>query len=170
MRHDSTAIVTAWPREDGRLAVEALILKPPVGGALSLEVVEHEIRKLCDRLDVQAVLFDPWTFRRSAELLEGEGLPMVEFPQSPERMANASENLYRLIDSGELVHGKDPVLRAHVMGGVTKETERGWRLVKDPRMSRPIDALIAMSMACLPAAAGQGGYLLAFEDEEMAVA
>jgi phage terminase large subunit-like protein len=77
---------------------------------------------------------------------------MVEFPQSPERMANASENLYRLIEAGQLAHDGDPVLRAHVMGGVTKETERGWRLQKDPKLSRPIDALIALAMAALPAA------------------
>jgi len=43
------------------------------------------------------------------------------------------------------------VLRAHVVAGATKETERGWRLVKDPKMSRAIDALIALAMAALPA-------------------
>ena len=97
------------------------------------------------------VVFDPWSFRRSAELLEAEGFPMVEFPQSPERMASASANLYRLIEAGELVHNGDPVLRAHVMAGATKETERGWRLVKDPKLPRPIDALIALAVAALPA-------------------
>jgi hypothetical protein len=67
-------------------------------------------------------------------------------------MANASENLYRLIETGALVHDGDPQLRAHVVAGVTKSTERGWRLVKDPKLARPIDALIALAMAALPAA------------------
>jgi phage terminase large subunit-like protein len=77
---------------------------------------------------------------------------VVEFPQSPERMANASENLYRLIETGQLVHDGDPVLRSQAVAGITKQTERGWRLVKDPKLARPIDALIALSMAALPAA------------------
>jgi phage terminase large subunit-like protein len=151
VRHDSTAIVTVAARGDGTVAVKARILKPRHGG-LPLEVIEAAIREECEGRSVQSVLFDPWTFRRSAELLEADGLPMVEFPQSPERMANASENLYRLIEGGLLVHDGDPTLRAHVVAGVTKETERGWRLVKDPKLSRPIDALIALAMAALPAA------------------
>jgi hypothetical protein len=39
-----------------------------------------------------------------------------------------------------------------VVAGVTKATERGWRLVKDPKLARPIDALVALAMAALPAA------------------
>jgi phage terminase large subunit-like protein len=152
VRKDSTAIVTVAARGDGEVAVKARVLRPMEGG-LPLEVVEAAVRETCEGLDVRSVLFDPWTFRRSAEILAADGLPMQEFPQSPERMANASENLYRLIEAGQLVHDGDPVLRAHVVAGVTKETERGWRLVKDPKLARPIDALIALAMAAMPAAA-----------------
>jgi len=151
VRHDSTAIVICAARGDGKIAVKAKILKPGTD-ALPLEQVEDAVREVYADFKVREIMYDPWTFRRSAELLTGDGLPMVEFPQSPERMANASENLYRLIDAGELTHDGDPELRAHVVAGVTKNTERGWRLVKDPKLSRPIDALIALSMAALPAA------------------
>jgi phage terminase large subunit-like protein len=151
VRKDSTAIVTVAARGDGEVAATARVLAPGPGG-LPLERVEQAVREACEGRNVQAVLFDPWSFRRSAELLEQEGLPMAEFPQSPERMANASENLYRLIECGQLVHSGDPVLRSHVVAGVTKATERGWRLVKDPKLARPIDALVALAMAALPAA------------------
>jgi phage terminase large subunit-like protein len=127
------------------------VLKPGVEG-IALESVEAAVREACEGRNVKAVLYDPWRFQRSAEILGEEGLPVVEFPQSPERMANASENLYRLIETGCLVHDGDPVLRAHVVAGITKQTERGWRLVKDPKLARPIDALIALAMAALPAA------------------
>jgi phage terminase large subunit-like protein len=151
VRKDSTAIVTVAARGDGEVAVKARIMRPGDEG-LPLEQVEQAVREACEGRNVQAVLYDPWTFRRSAEILLEDGLPMVEFPQSPERMANASENLYRLIEAGQLVHDGDPVLRAHVVAGVTKTTERGWRLVKDTKLSRPIDALIALAMAAMPAA------------------
>lgn len=149
VRHDSTAIV-AVADQAGRLAVKARILRPPPGGALPLELVEREIRELCEQYTVRCVAYDPWSFRRSAELLEASGLTMVEFAQSAEKMAAASANLYRLIENQELVHDGDQVLRSHVMAGIVKETERGWRLQKDPKR-RPIDALIALSMAALVA-------------------
>jgi phage terminase large subunit-like protein len=147
VRHDSTGIAVVVPRGDGVVAVKALILKPPPNGEVPLEFVEQEIRNLCTEYDVKGVAFDPWSFRRSAELLEKEGIQMIEFPQSPERMAEASANLFRLIESKQLVHDGNPELRSHVLAGITKETERGWRLQKDPRVRRPIDALIALAMA-----------------------
>src|SRR5215471_657391 len=139
VRQDSTAIVVAHRLEDERIAVAARILEPPPHGALPLELVEQAIRDIAVEHRVLGLHYDPWTFRRSAEILEADGIPVVEFPQSPERMASASANLYRLVETGGLVHDGDPVLRSHVMAGVTKETERGWRLVKDPKMRRPVD-------------------------------
>jgi phage terminase large subunit-like protein len=152
VRKDSTAVVTVSSRPDGRFAVKARIVRPPEGG-LPLKEVEALVREVCEGLgNLQAVVYDPWGFRPSAELLESEGLPIMDFPQSHERMANASANLYRMIEAGELVHDGDPTLRAHVMAGSVKNTERGWRLVKDPKLSRPIDGLIALAMAAFPAA------------------
>lgn len=151
VRHDSTAIVALW-RHGDRWGVRADVLAPGTTG-VKLETVEERIRGLCRDYQVQAVVFDPWSLRRSAELLEAEGIPMVEFPMSPERMSLASANLYELIESGRLAHDGNATLRAHVLGGVTKETERGWRLVKDPRSKRPIDALIALAIAARVATA-----------------
>jgi phage terminase large subunit-like protein len=152
VRHDSTAIVAVSQRPDGSLAVKATIMRPPAGGSLPLFDVEQKIRELCGAWNVREVAFDPWSFRRSAEILRDEGLPMWEFPQTPEGMANASANLYRLIESGDLAHDGDSTLRAHVVAGVTKETERGWRLQKDPKRSAPIDALVALAVAAFTAA------------------
>ncbi len=112
------------------------------------------MRGVCSRFNALGVAYDPWSFRRSAELLTDDGLPMIEFPQSAERMAQASANLYRLIESEEIAHNGDPALRSQVMAGATKETERGWRLQKNPRASRPIDALIALAMAAQLASDG----------------
>jgi phage terminase large subunit-like protein len=153
VRHDTSSIVAVADR-DGVLACRALIFEPPARGALPLELIENEIRRLCDEYRVEQVAYDPWSFRRSAEMLTDVGVPMLEVPQSPERMANASATLYRLIESGGLAHDGDPRFRAQVLAGVTKETERGWRLQKDPKMARPIDALIALAMAAFVASAG----------------
>ena len=159
MRHDSTGIAIVAER-DGKLAVKARIMAPPARGSLPLQKVEDAVREICQTYSVQMVAFDPWSFRRSAELLADEGIPMVEFPQSPERMAEASANLFRLIEAGLLSHDGDPALRSHVLAGVTKETERGWRLQKDPKLTRPIDALIALAMAA-QVSVGSSPFVLA---------
>jgi phage terminase large subunit-like protein len=145
VRHDSTAIGIAFMDTDGTVIVRAEIMKPE--GVLPIERVEAKIREVAARYTVQAIAYDPWSFRRSAEMLEADGLPMREYTQSAEKMSIASASLYRVIDGGLLRHDGDPVLRSHVLSGVTKETERGWRLVKDPRSRRSIDALIALTMA-----------------------
>lgn len=144
VKHDRTAIVAVRTTD---LAVRADIMAPPRGGSLPLAAVEARLRELRDEFVVQEFVYDPWSFRRSAELLEDEGLPMLEFPMSNERMTLASANLYKLIQERKLKHDGDPELRSHVLAGTTKETERGWRLVKDPKQRRPIDALIALAIA-----------------------
>lgn len=156
VRGDSTAIAIVAKRE-GYVACEAHILPAPV----SLDRVEQVIKEVCRTYQVQMIAYDPWSFRRSAELLESEGLPIGDseergkFPQSQERMSQASACLFRLIETEELRHSGDLALRAHVLAGVTKETERGWRLQKDPRARRPIDALIALAMAVYVATTGR---------------
>jgi len=148
VRHDSTAIVTVCRLEGGRWAARAEVVEPPGGdGSVSVAEIEDRIRALGRRHRLLGVAYDPWSFRRSAELLEADGILMVEHPMSQERMALASAGLYRLIDEGVLVHDGDPVLRAHVLAGSVKQTERGWRLVKDRHAKRPIDALIALAIA-----------------------
>ena len=159
VRKDTTALVVCVRRAE-KVAVQARILKPPARGVLPLERVENEIRNLRGEFELRGVAYDPWAFRRSAEMLAGEGIRMIEFPQSPERMATASAHLYHTIQAGHLIHDGDPRLRAHVLAGVTKETERGWRLQKDPHSARPIDALIALAM----------GTLVAMGREEIAAA
>jgi phage terminase large subunit-like protein len=126
--------------------------------AADLARVEEKIRGLAREFNVHEVAYDPWSFARSAEMLSDEGLPMVEFPQSPERMATASAGLYEAIISKVIAHDGDPVLGAHVAAGSTKETERGWRLVKNPKTRKPIDALIALALAFNRAESGASVY------------
>lgn len=149
VRHDSTGIVVVQALEDNprKFRARGELVLPDASGAVSLDRVETRLLELAGGLHLVEIGYDPWSFRRSAELLEARGLPMTEFPQSPERMSLASAGLYAVLDEGRLEHDGDPLLRAHVLAGTVKNTERGWRLVKDPKLRRPIDLLIALAMA-----------------------
>jgi len=145
---ESSALVLV-SRRDGHFFVEARVLDDP-----DLEAVEDTIRDIRKDYRVVSCAFDPRMFPRSAEMLEKEGLLMLEFPQTAERMGKASATLWRLIERQELHHPGDKVLRSHVLAGVVKEDQRGWRLAKDPRTRRPIAALVALVMAVQIAADG----------------
>ena len=139
---EPSAIVICGKQDDS-FVVEARILADP-----DLEAVEEEVRAIRRDYKVAACAFDPRMFPRSAEMLEKEGLLMLEFPQTAERMGKASATLWRLIERQELHYPHaDKAFRAHVLAGVVKEDQRGWRLAKDPRTRRPVAALVALAMA-----------------------
>jgi phage terminase large subunit-like protein len=56
--------------------------------------VRDAVRSLLAEFDVRSVAYDPWRFRESALELEAEGAPMVEWPQTDQRMVPACEQLY----------------------------------------------------------------------------
>lgn len=94
-----------------------------------------------------AVAYDPWHFRESAELLEDDGVNMVEFPQNAARMGPASEQLLELVKAGRIVHDGDPLLRQAITSAIARRTNRGWVIDKPKGSHRLIDLAVACAMA-----------------------
>jgi hypothetical protein len=142
-------------RKDGdAVAVKAIIIPTPSGGRVPLEVVERTIRDLCGRYSVQEVAYDREQFMRSAEILEQRGLPMVEIPQRPMRLAQATATMWRLVSAGLLRHDGAADLRSQVMLGRTKETIQGWYLV--PTVDTA--GLVAVAIAAHQASQSGGDF------------
>lgn len=91
--------------------------------------------------------YDPWRFRPEAEALAGEGLAMVEFPQTDQRMVPASQAFFELIMKNRIAHDGDPRLKAHVQNVTADQRARGWRMSKPAGSRRKIDAAIATAIA-----------------------
>lgn len=145
LRHDSVAVVVVQPKDDGMLHVSSKVWRPD-GDRIDVAAVENHLRALHRQYSLSSVAYDPAYFERSAQALQDEGLPMVEFPQSGERMVPACQHLYELVVQGKLMHGDDATLNDHVLAAAARDSERGWRLSKG-RTKRPIDAAIALVMA-----------------------
>lgn len=124
--------------------------------------VEERLRDIRKRFPVNAALidgrhmpgpefsFDPAWFSRSAPVLEGDGLTMVEMPQTDARMVPAAQTLYQLVTEKRLRHNGDPAFARHVGNAIADRRPRGWRLSKaNPR--RKIDAVIACAIAVMRA-------------------
>jgi len=129
--------------------------------------VEDAIRAACRRWRVLEVAADPYRWARSLELLDGEGIPVGEYPQGPARMGPATSRFYSAVVDRLLSHDGSPALARHVANAVLKEDSRGARLAKEHKDSRRrIDACVAAVMALDRAAflAGdRGEFLFVFD-------
>jgi phage terminase large subunit-like protein len=148
---DSAAVVALQRRPDGRLHAKAKIWHPqdsPTGVVDGMAVMNH-LRDLDRRYHLIDVGFDPRFFEERAGMLEAERLPMVEFPQSLERMTPACGDTYELIVNGAgLSHDGDPEYRRQILAAVPKLNERGFTLKKKtPESPNKIDAAVATCMA-----------------------
>lgn len=146
IKHDSTAVVSLWKRPDGKTVVKAKVWTPRGDGTpFDLGIAENYIRQLARDFEIKAVVYDRWSFERSAQILSDEGLLMLEHPMTNARTVPATVKLLEAIKTGQIVHDGDPILAAHVAAGVAKSTERGYRLTK--KATNPIDALMALLIA-----------------------
>lgn len=149
--NDSTALVVAQLAPRPHLDLVQAWEKPvQVQGEWKVPIVEVEdaIRAACRRWSVREIVCDPYRWARSMEVLEGEGLPVVEFPQSPARMTPASQRFYEAVVNQTLTHSGNPLLARHIGNAVLKVDSRGSRITKEHRHSvRKIDAAIAAVIA-----------------------
>lgn len=149
--NDSTALVLSTCEATPFVDIVGVWERPDEAGVdwkVPILDVEQAIRDACAEWAVREVVCDPYRWARSIELLDGEGFPMVEFPQSPARMVPASARFEEAVINGQLVHSGNPILARHVRNCVVKEDARGKRIVKDSKHStRKIDLAVAAVMA-----------------------
>ena len=167
LKHDSCAISISQVLESGRVVSRAEVWENPYppnhrlreSWRFDIAAAEAHCRDLKTKFPRPAVeiddrlkpgpafYYDPHFFERSAQLLDGEGLAMVEYPQTDPRMVPASQMLYQLIKEGTLAVDDDDRLRRHVFAAIPKETQRGWRIVKPKGSRKHIDAAITLAMS-----------------------
>lgn len=92
--------------------------------------------------------FDRYAFGESAEMLEGDGLNMVDAPMTAAVMGPPTTLAYELITTGRLVHDGDPILAEHVANTNAKIVDRGMLITRSKHGStRPNVAAVAMVRA-----------------------
>ena len=80
------------------------------GNVIDLKYIKERILKLCEDFSVREIGFDPWGSNElSADLLD-RGLPMIKIGQGMGSMSGPSKTYEKLVKSGKLVHGDDPVV------------------------------------------------------------
>ncbi|RBP64144.1 phage terminase large subunit-like protein [Brevibacterium sanguinis] len=148
---DTTALLIGTVATEPHFHPLAVWEKPPGDDHWRVPVseVEDTIRAACRRFEVVEIIADPFRWTRTLQVLEAEGLPVVEFPHSPTRLTAATGDLYSAAVNGKLSHSGDPKLAAHVAAAVVTEGDRGIRLAKASRSrhARKIDLAACLVMA-----------------------
>lgn len=150
--NDSTAVVVTSIEDVPVQRVVAAWERPPretdPDWRVDVAEVEAVLREACRRWNVREVACDPYRWNRTMQVLAGEGLPVVEFPQSYNRMTPATQDYYEAVTSGKVrFDPADAVLTRHLESAVIKLSERGQRIAKETAKSeRKIDAAVAAVM------------------------
>lgn len=146
---DSTGIVVAnCGPEPHLMVVKVWEKEEDPDWTVPILEVENEIRKACKKWRVREICFDPYRWARTMQVLHQEGLPVVEYPQSPERMVPACARFLEAVVNGTLSHNGDLALARHISNVVVREGSRGVRIVKETKWSpRKIDLAVAAVMA-----------------------
>jgi phage terminase large subunit-like protein len=145
LRRPHLDVVALWERPENA---------PPDWVVPILEV-EDAIRAACRRWQVREIAVDPARWARSYQILMDEGLPVVDFPQSPARMVPATQRFFEAVMNQWVTHSGDRRLARHLGNAVTKPSGGGVMIYKESKGSpRKIDLAVAGVMglhrACAP--------------------
>jgi phage terminase large subunit-like protein len=155
-KHDSAAVVAVcWDRlglPGERLTLAGhRIWQPRPDAPLDIEAtIEAYLRHLDKTYRVVLAYCDPYQLHRSIMTLQSEGLKVKEFPQTVANTTRMGQGLWDLVKGRNLAVYPDEDLRKQALSTIALDSGRGWRIAKD-RASKKIDAIVALSMACLAA-------------------
>jgi phage terminase large subunit-like protein len=145
---DSTALVAATIEPHPYLTVIAVWEKSPLAPAtwrVDRAAVKQAIRDACRTYQVREIVADPHLWVSELQELAAEGLPVIEYPQTPSRMIPAAQRFYEATTTGVMRHDGDATLARHV--GNTTVRPNGHLAKEHKDSGRKIDLAIASVMA-----------------------
>lgn len=126
------------------------------GDITDFDFVESAILKACEILNVQELAYDRYKLDQLIQNLQKEGIEVTPFGQGYVSMSPAVDELERIILTGELDHGCNPVLKwmnSNVV--ITKDPAGNRKFAKDKAQDK-IDGIVALAMALARAMVGSG--------------
>ena len=148
-KKDRSAVVSVY-RENGKIKLgPKRFWQPSSDDPMDLEeTMEAFLIDLFNGYHVVSVRYDPYQFHRSATTLAKKGLPMEEFPQTSGNLTEMGQNLYDLVEYGNIVLYPCKDLRYEATCSIAKETSRGLRIMKE-KSTQKIDQIVSLAMAAI---------------------
>jgi len=152
-KHDSAAVVAVYYDSDKSQVVLARhrIWQPSAKEPLDLDgTIGAFLRELHKGYSVSEIRYDPYQMHDLATRLGGDGIPMIEFPQTIPNLTQMGQNLFELIKGGNIRLYPDADMRLAALHAVAVQSPRGWKITKE-KAAYKIDCIVALAMACLGA-------------------
>ncbi|MGB4107757.1 MAG: terminase TerL endonuclease subunit [Alphaproteobacteria bacterium] len=125
------------------------------GNVIDHNFIQARIEEDWENFNVQDIGFDPWNSTMLTTRLMNSGVNMVAFRQGFISMSPAVKQLEKIILSGELAHGGNPVLR-WMMSNVVMRLDPAGNVKPDKeKSSERIDGIVALIMAVGRASVGE---------------
>ena len=117
------------------------------GNVIDYDVIRRRINELGKMYNTVEIAIDPWNSTQLATQLQGDGFEIVTFGQGYKDMTAPSKELEKLVVSGKLHHGSNPVLR-WMASNVAVEMDAAGNLKPSKKKSTErIDGIVAAIMA-----------------------
>ena len=126
------------------------LMKATDGATCDYSVIRHDINELAEQYDIREIAVDPWNARQLQTQLreeDGWGEHVIDHRQGFVSMTGPTKDLDRLVTSGLLVHGGNPVLRWMASNTVVKQDPAGNLKPDKEKSSEKIDGIVALIMA-----------------------
>lgn len=128
-------------------AREGYITMTP-GNVIDYKFIRSEINDLCARFNVVKIAYDPYNAQHLAQQLQDDdGLPMVEHRQGFISMNEPAKHFERLVISGGLNHGGNPILRWMASNVMVKVDPAGSIKPDKNKSTEKIDGIVSSIMA-----------------------
>tara|TARA_R100000306_G_C4374581_1_gene141396 strand:- start:990 stop:1592 length:603 start_codon:yes stop_codon:yes gene_type:complete len=150
IRRDSTGLVALYqdPRDQSYVLYDHKLWTPSKKREVIIGEVVEAILIAFDHHNIAGLWYDPSQFISEAQRLsqEGFGHLLFEVKQSFEHLVPMCSGIIDGIEAKSLVFYPDEDLRNHFKHASIKMTDRG-AYIKKTKTSRPIDLVVAFSMA-----------------------
>jgi phage terminase large subunit-like protein len=121
------------------------------GDVLDFELIREQLNEDTRRFQVGQIAYDPWQATQLATQLQGDGAPMLEFPQQVRTMSEPMKELQALIYSTRIRHQGDPVtawMMSNVVAKVdAKENVFPRKEFDKNKIDGPVSAIMAVAVA-----------------------
>lgn len=124
------------------------------GNVIDYAYIRRRLNELAETYQIAEVAYDPWNATQLSIQLQEDGIAMVEMRQGFASLSGPSKELLRLVLSGGVAHGGNPVLR-WMADNVTAKTDPAGNVKPDKgKSTNKIDGIVAAVMAIGRASVG----------------
>jgi phage terminase large subunit-like protein len=129
------------------LWVKQGLINATAGNVIDYGFIVAKIAELRKQYALKEIAFDRWGAAKIVQELEELGVTVVPFGQGFASMAGPSKELLRLVLSGKLHHGGNPVMRWMADNAVVKMDPAGNIKPDKAKSTQRIDGIVATVMA-----------------------